>query len=58
MITYQWLRDYIQKRYQLDIATANQVASDFIKVDFKVDKIRTKDQAISYINHLEELKEA
>ena len=56
-INFKIIRDRIQKRYQLDIATANETTSLLMKDDFKRNKIVTTEQAMSFLDHLEKLGE-
>ena len=52
---YKQIRDRIQKRYSLDMATANEVTSDLLNNEFKRGKVKTIDGAMRYLDHLEEL---
>jgi len=56
-INFKIIRDRIQKRYQLDVATANETTSLLMKDDFKRNKIVTTEQAMNFLDHLEELGE-
>lgn len=52
---FKAIRDRIQKRYQLNIATANEITSLLFKDDFKRNNICTIEQAMSFLDYLEDL---